>query len=105
MITDGKLEVKRGIVGGMEAIEIINAYTLYDKRIEEMVKEIVGQGNKELVFNCKKLSYITSTGIGQMMRTIKEFQKMQGTIYLYGASEDLKDYLKEISLDKYFKFI
>ncbi|MGD9202057.1 MAG: STAS domain-containing protein [Chitinispirillia bacterium] len=98
------LKIKRGVVEGKDSIEIFDAFSFFDQKLEEIINELIDRGDKELVFNCKHLSYITSAGIGQIFKIIKRFKAIGGQLYICNMSEDIKEYFQDISIDKYFTF-
>lgn len=46
-------------------------------RYQSAIQPLIGQGNRTLVLNLKGLDYIDSTGIGCILKTLKERDKLK----------------------------
>ncbi|MBN1981405.1 MAG: STAS domain-containing protein [Chitinivibrionales bacterium] len=99
------LQINRGVVSGIDSIEVVNAYDEAVAVIDDIARDVLAAGGTQLIFNLKKMTYMTSVAIGQLIKIIKLFQKVDGQIYIYGVHPEIKQYLTETSLDKYFKFL
>lgn len=97
--------INKSVIDGKDAVEIVDAYVMYDKRIDAIVQEIIEQGRKELVIDCKRMTYVTSMAVGQILKLVKIFQGIGGQLYLYKVNDDIKQYFIDISLYDYFKIL
>jgi anti-anti-sigma factor len=99
------LRLERTTVADRPAIAISGPFNANDPRLIELTTEILTEGSREIVVNCEQVSYVTSAGIAALIKMIKRVQAVQGTLYLAGLNEDMKEYFLLIKLDRYLKFI
>ena len=64
--------------------------------LENVLKE-TGDDIKKIVFDCKKLEYISSSGIRQIVAAYKQ---MNGNLVLRNVSSDIKDVLNMTGISK-----
>jgi anti-anti-sigma factor len=99
------LVVERTVVMEMEAVAVIGPFNLIDPRLIDLAADIVAEGNRRMALDFSRVSYMTSAGIACVIKILKKMQAVQGSLYIYGTSADMKDYLLLVKLDKYLQFI
>ena len=76
----GVIEVKGSLVGGEETDELRNA-----------VADYVEQGNKKLVIDLSKVTYLNSTAIGVLVSAHTTFSKNKGHVKLCGINKNINN--------------
>jgi anti-sigma B factor antagonist len=76
----GVIEVKGSLVGGEETDELRNA-----------VADFVEQGNKKLVIDLSKVTYLNSTAIGVLVQAHTTYSKNKGRVKLCGINKSINN--------------
>jgi anti-sigma B factor antagonist len=76
----GVIEVKGSLVGGDETDELRNA-----------VADFVEQGNKQLVIDLSKVTYLNSTAIGVLVSAHTTYSRNKGKIKLCGINKNINN--------------
>jgi anti-anti-sigma factor len=97
--------VKQGNIQGIDAIQIIGPFDFNDHEIDRIVQDIVDKGRPNLIFDLSKVTYMTSPGLACIMKTVKKLQSIKGTLFLHGATQDMKELLNLTKLGKYVRFV
>lgn len=104
MSTDTE-KIRHSQMQGMDSIEIIGAFDYNDIAVDDIVRDVISQGKKGLVFNLSQTSYITSAGIASLIKALKKMQGVNGTLYIFGATQDMIEFLQMTNLGSYLQFI
>src|ERR1700755_1821683 len=67
------------------------------------IRELAGKGNKKLLLNLAEVSYIDSSGIGEMVSGFTTVTNNGGQLKLLGLSKRVKDLLQITKLYKVFE--
>ena len=102
---------KRTVVdaSGVGEIGIVNVegsidsqtYGMVEERLEELVK---GKGASRLAIDMSGSSYISSCGIGVLVKIQQDVQELGGRIVIVGAKSSVRDVLNLMGLDLLFEF-
>jgi anti-sigma B factor antagonist len=76
----GIIEVKGSLVGGEETDELRNA-----------VADFVEQGNKQLIIDLSKVTYLNSTAIGVLVQAHTTYSKNKGHVTLCGINKSINN--------------
>jgi len=76
----GVIEVKGSLVGGEETDELRNA-----------VADFVEQGNKKLIIDLSKVTYLNSTAIGVLVQAHTTYAKNKGHVKLCGINKNINN--------------
>ena len=76
----GVIEVKGSLVGGEETDELRNA-----------VADFVEQGNKKLIIDLSKVTYLNSTAIGVLVQAHTTYAKNKGHVKLCGINKSINN--------------
>lgn len=76
----GVIEVRGSLVGGEETDELRNA-----------VADFVEQGNKKLVIDLSKVTYLNSTAIGILVQAHTTYAKNKGHVKLCGINKNINN--------------
>lgn len=76
----GVIEVKGSLVGGEETDELRSA-----------VADFVEQGNKKLIIDLSKVTYLNSTAIGILVQAHTTYAKNKGHVKLCGINKNINN--------------
>jgi len=76
----GVIEVKGSLVGGEETDELRSA-----------VADFVEQGNKKLVIDLSKVTYLNSTAIGVLVSAHTTYSRNKGQVRLCGINKNINN--------------
>lgn len=97
-----KINIKEA--GKVTVVAIIGDIEFDDAlEINETIKKVIDKGHFNLIFNLKDCSYIDSSGLGALVETMKECQRLQGDLRLCHLNNDFKDVLTMTRTIKYFQ--
>jgi anti-anti-sigma factor len=99
------MKFSRNRLQGMDSIEIAGPFDANDRNIDEAVRDIVNEGKTNLVFDLSRTSYLTSPGVAVLIKAIKQVRSVNGTVYVYGATPDVKEFLMLSRIDSFVRFI
>ena len=88
------LDVKGQLTGGPEA-----------ETFRELFRSIVGEGKKNVIVNLKDVDWISSTGIGIMIRGYKTIREADGHFILVHVGERTKQIFNVLRLYDIFKIL
>lgn len=99
------MRFRRNQLRGMDCIEIAGPFDVNDTNIDGAILDIIDEGKKNVIFDLSKTSYVTSPGLAVLIKAIKRFQTVTGTIYVHGATRDVIEYLKLSRIDGFLRFM
>jgi anti-anti-sigma factor len=67
--------------------------------LRRTVEELVGNGAKKLALNLAGVSYMDSSGIGELVRTHSSLRKAGGKALMFAANKQVTMLLKMVRLD------
>lgn len=76
----GVIELKGSLVGGEETDELRNA-----------VQDFIEQGNKKLIIDLAKVTYLNSTAIGVLVSAHTTYSRNKGRIRLCGINKNINN--------------
>jgi anti-sigma B factor antagonist len=76
--TIGVIEVKGSLIGGEETDELKGA-----------IADFVEQGNKKLIIDLSKVTYLNSTAIGVLLKAHTEYSSKKGLVKLCGINQNI----------------
>ena len=68
----------------------------------ECVRDEIKKGNKKIVISFDGLGYVSSLGLGSLVRESSRVGKTGGTIHLAGIESQVLDILSVVNLDRAF---
>jgi anti-sigma B factor antagonist len=83
-------------VGDVTVIDISGRVTLGEgsSAIREAMRDLTAKGNKKVLLNLSEVSYIDSTGIGELVAGFTSAANAGGTVKLLGVTKHVKDVLQ-----------
>lgn len=81
-------------VGGVTVVDCEGRLTVEDAgRLKDKVTSLLFQGQKQIVLNLAGLSYMDSTGLGEMVACHSTAQRMGGGVKLANIDKRIQDLL------------
>jgi anti-sigma B factor antagonist len=92
-------------VGDVTVIDSAGRITLGEgaSQFRDMIRDLAGKGNKKLLLNLTDVSYIDSSGIGEMVSGFTTVTNNGGQLKLVGLSKRVKDLLQITKLYTVFE--
>jgi anti-sigma B factor antagonist len=89
-----KLNIRQ--VGDLTVIDVSGRVTLGEgsSAIREALRDLTTKGNKKILLNMGDVSYIDSTGIGELVAGFTSAANGGGTVKLLGLTKHVKDVLQ-----------
>jgi anti-sigma B factor antagonist len=69
-------------------------------KLDDTIEKSVTQGQQFLLFDCSKLHYISSPGIGVFTSRIEDHEQKKISLVLYGMNDKVFNVFKILGLDK-----
>jgi len=92
--TVGLVEVKGSLVGGEETDEL-----------RRHISDFVQQGNKKLVIDLGKVTYLNSTAIGLLVSTHTTYSRNKGRLVLCGINKNINNIFVITKLTMVFEVV
>jgi anti-sigma B factor antagonist len=92
-------------VGDVTVVDAAGRITLGEgaSTFRDAIRDMVGKGNKKLLINLSEVSYIDSSGIGEMVSGFTTVTNSGGQLKLVGLSKRVKDLLQITKLYTVFE--
>jgi anti-sigma B factor antagonist len=92
-------------VGDVTVIDAIGRITLGEEAsaFRDTLRDVAASGSKKLLLNMSDVSYIDSSGIGEMVSGFTNFSRDGGQLKLVGLSKRVKDLLQITKLYTVFE--
>jgi len=72
--------------------------------IEALVKSMIDEGKKHIVFDLSGVTHIDSTGIGRFISSLNKLRQAGGSLRMAGALVQVRDAFHVTRLDTIFQF-
>ena len=89
------LKLNTRFAGDVAVIDVSGRITLGEgsSAIRDAMRDLTTKGNKKILLNLSEVSYIDSTGIGELVAGFTSVANAGGTVKLLGLSKRVKDIL------------
>ena len=64
------------------------------------IEEQIAAGNKRLILNCEKLEFISSMGLGSLMRTHSRLKKHMGDVKIAAMQDFVAETFRAVGFEK-----
>lgn len=83
-------------VGDVTVLDISGRITLGEgsSTLRDTLRELTAKGNKKILLNLSDVSYIDSSGIGELVSGFTSVSNQGGTLKLLGLTKRVKDLLQ-----------
>jgi len=99
------IQVTNRQVGDVTVVDVAGRITLGEgaSALRENIRELVAKGNKKILLNLSDVSYIDSSGIGELVSAYTTVTNQGGTLKLLGLTKRVKDLLQITKLYTVFE--
>ena len=82
--------------GDVRVVDVVGKITLGDgsSALRRLLQEELAQGHKKILLNLRNVSYIDSSGIGELVSGFTTVANQGGTLKLLGLTNRIKDLLQ-----------
>ena len=89
------MTVSERFVGGVTILDISGNVTLNDgaEQVRDKVRSVLQQGQKHVLVNLAKVSYMDSAGLGELVQAYSTVSKQGGKLKLVNPTKRLLDLL------------
>jgi anti-sigma B factor antagonist len=98
-----KIETRK--VGDVTVVDVSGRITLGEgsSALRDVLRDLSAQGNKKILLNLSEVSYIDSSGIGEMVSSFTTVTNHGGQLKLLGLNKRVKDLLQITKLYTVFE--
>ncbi len=91
--------------GDVSIVDLAGRLTLGDGSgtLRSTIKDLIAQGNKKVLINLKEVTYIDSSGLGEMISSYASVTNAGGQIKLLGSQDRVRDLLTVTKLYSVFE--
>lgn len=99
------VQVTNRVVGDVSVVDVVGRITLGEgaSALRENIRGLVGKGNKKILLNLSDVSYIDSSGIGELVSGFTTVTNQGGVLKLLGLTKRVKDLLQITKLYTVFE--
>jgi len=99
------IQVTNRMVGDVSVVDVTGRITLGEgaSMLRENIRGLVGKGNKKILLNLNDVSYIDSSGIGELVSGFTTVTNQGGVLKLLGLTKRVKDLLQITKLYTVFE--
>ena len=89
----------------VSVVDVVGRITLGEgaSALREMIRDLVGKGHKKILLNLSDVSYIDSSGIGELVSGFTTVTNQGGVLKLLGLAKRVKDLLQITKLYTVFE--
>jgi anti-sigma B factor antagonist len=83
-------------VDGITVVDVSGRITLGEgsSAVRDCLKDLIAKGDKKILLNLSEVSYIDSSGIGELVSGYTTISNQGGTLKLVGLTKRVKDLLQ-----------
>lgn len=83
-------------VGDVTVVDVSGRITLGEgsSALRDVLRDLTAKGNKKILLNLSEVSYIDSSGIGELVSGFTSVSNQGGTLKLLGLTKRVKDLLQ-----------
>jgi len=99
------IQVSSHQVGDVSVVDVIGRITLGEgaSTLRDTIRDLVSKGNKKILLNLGEVSYIDSSGIGELVSAFTTVTNQGGVLKLLGLTKRVKDLLQITKLYTVFE--
>jgi anti-sigma B factor antagonist len=99
------IQVTTRQVGDVSVIDVVGRITLGEgaSTLRETIRGLVSKGNKKILLNLGEVTYIDSSGIGELVSAFTTVTNQSGVLRLLGLTKRVKDLLQITKLYTVFE--
>ncbi len=99
------IQVSAHQVGDVTVVDVVGRITLGEgaSTLRDSIRAAVAKGNKKILVNLGEVSYIDSSGIGELVSAFTSVTNQGGVLKLLGLTKRVKDLLQITKLYTVFE--
>ena len=100
-----KIRLETGVkdVDGIQVLEVAGEIDVYTApQFKDAVNNIVASGQKHLIIDMSKITYMDSSGFGTLLSATKRLRPIGGTVNLVGCNRSIERILQITRLNTIF---
>ena len=88
--------VKTRQIDGVSVVDVSGRITLGEgsSAVRDALRDLIGKSEKKILLNLAEVSYIDSSGIGELVSAYTTISNQGGTLKLVGLTKRVKDLLQ-----------
>ncbi len=90
------------IANGLIVYTVGEINTFNSSKFQSVVKKAIDAGYHKLIFNCKDISYLSSTGVGSFTFILKDIGAVQGRMAICEMRPRVHEVFSLLGFDKFF---
>ena len=100
------LEIKEREVNGVIVLDLKGKITIGegDRQLREKITSLLEQGKKKIILNMARVSYLDSSGTGEVVSLLMKVKKAGGELKLLSLSQKIKDIFQIAQLLSIFDY-
>ncbi len=100
----GRMQTTARHMGDISVLDVQGRITVGEGNImlREVVTNLLEKGNKRILLNLRRVGYIDSAGLGELVRTHISLQRQGGKLKMVNLDQKVQDLLKATSLHRVF---
>ena len=100
------LDIQQEVQNGTAVIALQGRLLLGPEsaEVESLVRKLVAEGTKNIVFDFTGLTHIDSTGIGRCIASLNVVMQARGKLHIAGATGQVREGFRATQLDRVFRF-
>lgn len=100
----GKMSTTSREIGGISVVDLQGRITVGEGNIilRQVVSDLVEKGCKRILLNLRRVGYVDSSGLGELVRTHITLQKQGGQLKMVNLDQKLQNLFKVTRLQKVF---
>ena len=99
------IQVSTHQVGDVSVVDVVGRITLGEgaSTLRDTIRDAVSKGHKKILLNLSEVSYIDSSGIGELVSAFTTVTNQGGVLKLLGLTKRVKDLLQITKLYTVFE--
>jgi anti-anti-sigma factor len=89
----------------LPSVRIIGPFDAMFDHVLEFVNEYITRGHANIILDLSETTYMTSQGIGCLIKVIKRMNAAEKTLYIVGATGDMIELICMAKIEKFIKFV
>ncbi|MBN1594664.1 STAS domain-containing protein [candidate division FCPU426 bacterium] len=95
--------ISQNTMGNVEVVKIKGFMSISNyMQFESILNQLIQKGSIKIILDLSELDYISSAGLGVILGSIKETQKLGGDIKVGGCSQEVRNILDVFGFTQVF---
>lgn len=91
MTRQSKIDIEIKTVNGISVVKLANIIDFYNAPLfKAVINKLIAQDKKSVLINLEKINHIDSSGIGALITSMKDLEKIGGSLKICGLDKPVK---------------